>query len=128
MNVPRLLLIASYTVLCVMLGVGIWAALPARWLPVDAIGTALCLGCGAAAASLALGLPLADRLSRAVSWALLGCGAAATSALAWTAAHLAGLYGPVGAGGALLMAAVGALVAPYLLGLPALQLSALRRT
>ena len=40
--------------------------LPARYLPVDVIGTALCLGCGVAAATLSLGLPMADRLSRAV--------------------------------------------------------------
>lgn len=125
---PRLPLVTSYALLSVMLGGGVWFALPARWLPVDVVGTALAVGCAAAATTLARGLPFADRLSRVVSWSLLVCGGATATSLAWTAAHLAGLYGPVGAGGALLLGAVAALVIPYLVGLPALQLSALRRS
>jgi len=128
MSTARLPLIVSYALLSALLAIGIWMALPARWLPVDVIGSALSLGCAAAAVLLAMGAPVAARLSIAVSWALLACGGAATTALAWTAAHLAGLYGPVGAGGALLMGAVAVLVLPYLVGLPALQLSALRRS
>ena len=127
MTARRMLLIASYALPALLLGIGIWMALPARWWPVDLVGTGLAIGCGVAAVALGVGYERAERLCRAVSWALLGCGAATTTALAWTAAHLAGLYGPVGSGGALLMGAVATLIVPYLVGVPMLQLSALRR-
>jgi hypothetical protein len=46
--------------------------------------------------------------------------------LAAAAAQLAGSYGPVGAGGAILLVTIAVLVLPYLVVLPALQLSWLR--
>jgi hypothetical protein len=67
------------------------------------------------------------RLARITSWTTLGCGLALTTALASAVAHLAGSYGPVGAGGAALMFTIALLVLPYLVGLPLLQLAWLRR-
>ena len=52
---------------------------------------------------------------------------AASTLLAVTASHLAGLYGPVGRGGALILAVVGLLVVPYLVLLPVAQLVTLRK-
>ena len=49
------------------------------------------------------------------------------TALAFSIAHLSGQYGPIGKGGAMLMATIAVLVLPYLVGLPVLQLSWLRR-
>ena len=42
--------------------------------------------------------------------------------LALTASWLAGIYGPVGAGGAAIMALVAALALPYLVVLPCVEL------
>ena len=52
-------------------------------------------------------------------------GALLCTALAFTSAHISGLYGPVGMGGALLLGAVALLLVPYLVLVPALQLWAL---
>jgi hypothetical protein len=112
--------------LALFLFVGIWLALPARWWPIDVGGTLL--GCLLAAGGIGL---LKNRrfglvLSTIISWVALVIGMILITALAWTAAHLVGLYGPVGGGGALLLGAVAVLVVPYLVGFPALQLFFLR--
>jgi len=123
----RLLLIFLQFGLGLLLLGGIWIALPARWWPVDTVGSAL-----AAAFTLgSLGLLLRKRWGRLLSliacWLTLLGGMAAVTALCFTAAHLSGLYGPVGAGGALLMVSVAALLLPYLIALPVLQLFLLRK-
>ena len=122
----RLLIFLQGSLALLLLG-GIWIALPARWRPVDIIGT----GLAAAFALGALGLGLQQRWGRLISlaacWLTLLGGMVAVTALFLTAAHLSGLYGPVGAGGALLMVSVAALVLPYLIALPVLQLVLLRK-
>ncbi len=112
--------------LALFLFAGIWLALPARWWPVDILGTLI--GCALAVGGIGLlknwrfGLVL----SKATSWIALIIGMILVTALAWTAAHLVGLYGPVGGGGALLLGAVAVLVVPYLVGVPILQILLLR--
>jgi hypothetical protein len=112
--------------LALFLMVGIWFALPARWWPIDVGGTLL--GCLLAAGGLGLlkNWRVGWVLSAAVNWIALIVGITLVTVLAWTAAHLVGLYGPVGGGGALLLGAVAVLVLPYLVGLPALLLFILR--
>jgi len=105
---------------------GVWVALPARYWLVDAPGTALALVCAASAYGLLTGRAWGPTVARVTSWFTLVLGAALVSTLAIVAAHLAGLYGPVGAGGAVLMGTVAALVVPYLVGFPVLQLVWLR--
>ncbi|MGD8858741.1 MAG: hypothetical protein PVI30_01945 [Myxococcales bacterium] len=112
--------------LAALITLGVWAALPARWLPVDVLGSALAALQAAAAVGLMGGQRWARRLSRVAAWTTLGLGATVVTALSLVVSHLAGLYGPVGAGGALLMGAMAALVLPYLVGVPFLQLRALR--
>jgi hypothetical protein len=106
----------------------IWLALPARFFLVDAGGTALAVGALGAASGLFLHKPWALPLARAVAWVELVTGTLLISALAWSTALLAGSYGPVGSGGALLMGTVALLVMPYLVVLPALQIAWLRDT
>jgi hypothetical protein len=101
---------------------GIWVALPARWWPIDVPGTALALGCLAAAFGLWCGTAWGVRVARVTLWAALAAGCVVCTALIWVVAHLFGLYGPVGAGGALLMGVMAALILPYLVLLPALSL------
>jgi hypothetical protein len=106
---------------------GIWIGLPARWWLVDVAGTVLALACLASAFGLLRARAWGRPLALAVSWATLVIGTATVSALCFALAHLAGAYGPVGAGGAILLGVIAALVLPYLVGLPLLQLSWLRR-
>ena len=112
--------------LALVLLAGIWVALPARWWPVDVVGTLL----GGLLAVAGVGLLTRRRfgtiLSKGLGWITMCIGMLLVTTLAWTSAHLVGLYGPVGGGGALLLGAVAALVVPYLVGLPALQLFVLR--
>jgi hypothetical protein len=105
---------------------GIWLGLPARWWPVDVFGTAL--GAGALSVAVAVHSRRAHALrwTRAVIWAELIAGTLTVTLLCVSIAQLVGSYGPVGGGGALLMATIAALVLPYLVGLPALQLRWLR--
>jgi hypothetical protein len=112
--------------LAVLLTVGIWVALPARYWLVDVVGTALAVfSLGAAVGLLSRarwGVPFA----RTVAVAQLVIGTLCVSALAMSIAQLAGAYGPVGSGGAVLMGTIALLVIPYLVLLPALQLHWLR--
>lgn len=108
---------------------GIWVLLPARYLPVDALFTVIGgLQLASGATLLAGKLPgsRARRFALVAGWATLVAGAGLVTALSFTVAHLMGMYGPVGQGGALLMGTIAALVLPYLVLLPALQLAWLR--
>ena len=124
---PKQLAIAfAQLLLSVLILGGVWLALPARWLWVDVPATVL----GSAALLAALALmgrkAWALRLARGVLWAELLLGTLTASLLAAGAAQLAGSYGPVGAGGALLLITIAFLVLPYLVVFPALQLRWLR--
>lgn len=113
-------------VLALLILAGVWLALPARWAWVDVPGTALGLACALAAAGLLARAPWAVRVARAVLWAQLIAGSLLVCLLGASMAQLAGAYGPVGAGGALLFGVIAALVLPYLVVFPALQLRWLR--
>lgn len=109
-----------------LLIVGIWVALPARWWPVDIVGSLLAMVLAVAAVGLLFNSRWGRLLSIAASWLSLAVGMTTVATLAWTASYLAGLYGPIGAGGALILAAAAALLIPYLIGIPVIQLSLLR--
>jgi hypothetical protein len=118
---------ASQLLLAVLLLGGVWLGLPARWLWIDVPLTALALGCAAASFGLFARTPWAVRLARVVLWSELVVGTLLVSLLALSIAQLAGSYGPVGAGGAALMATIAALILPYLVALPLLLLAAVRK-
>lgn len=110
-------LLASFVVL-----LGVFAGLPSRWLPIDLAGGilgALFLSSGVALLANHRAAPL---LARVAAFAALGVGMLLVLALGVSASWLAGVYGPVGRGGALLLVLVAALIVPYLLLLPAAQL------
>jgi len=112
--------------LSVLILAGVWLALPARWLWVDVPATALGVGALLAALALLKRAAWAVRFARGVLWAELAIGTLTASLLGSAAAQLAGSYGPVGAGGALLLITIAVLVLPYLVVFPALQLRWLR--
>jgi len=108
--------------LAFLLLVGVWVALPVRWMPMDMGMTLLALLLGGAGFGLYRGAEWGERAGRAVAALTLvvGCGLATT--LAFTAAGLVGLYGPVGQGGAIILTVSAFLLLPYLVVFPAAQL------
>lgn len=111
----------------VLMLVLVWVALPARWWPIDALGTMLALLFALAGFGLVRGEPWAEKAGLVAGVVALVSGLGLVTALALTASHLAGLYGPVGQGGALLLIVVALLIVPYLVLLPAAQLFVLAR-
>lgn len=106
---------------------GVWGVLPARWWPVDVGATLLGLLLAASGVGLLAGAPWARRVGLVAGGAALVLGLALVTTLALTASYLSGLYGPVGRGGAVILALVAALALPYLVLFPAAQLVALRK-
>lgn len=107
-------------------GLGVFVALPARWWPVDvaaAVLAALELGAGV---GLLVRATWAERAARAASAVALALGLFLVTVLAVTASWLSGVYGPVGAGGAMILTLVAALSLPYLVVLPVVELVWLR--
>ena len=125
MTLPRrgALVLATIDVLTAVLVLfGVFVALPARWWPVDSVAAALGGVEIAAAIGLFIGAGWGVRLARAAAALALGIGLFAVSTLAVTASWLSGVYGPVGRGGAIVLALTAALAFPYLVGLPIAQL------
>lgn len=129
MAVPTRMRIAATAQLLLgaLLLFAVWKLLPARWAPVDVLGTGLAIGCLFGGGSLLAGARVGPRAARLVSMVTLGLGLVVTTALCVTVGHLVGSYGPVGQGGAVLMVVIALLVLPYLVLLPLLQLSWLRQ-
>jgi hypothetical protein len=113
--------------IALLLIVGIWVALPARWWPLDVTGSLLAGVLAVAGGSLLLGKEWGRRLSIVAGWITLATGMVTVTMLALTLFYLVGLYGPVGKGGALILGAVAVLLLPYLVGLPLIQLILLRK-
>jgi hypothetical protein len=109
-----------------LVAVGVFAGLPARWWPVD-VGGGLLAGLDVAAGvALLVGVRWAPRLVRVSSAVALALGLVTVTLAAVTASWLTGVYGPVGKGGALILALVAALALPYTVALPLAQLVWLR--
>jgi len=105
---------------------GVFVALPSRWWPVDLAAGVLAAVEAAAGVALLSSSSWADRIARAACAVALALGLFTVSVLAVTATWLSGVYGPVGAGGAIVLALVAALVLPYVVVLPVVQLVWLR--
>jgi hypothetical protein len=101
---------------------GVGFALPARWWVVDAGSVVLTALMAASGLALLLRHRHAASLTRLAAAVALLLGLAVFAALALTASWLAGVYGPVGKGGATLFALVALLVLPYVVVLPAVEL------
>jgi len=116
-----------FTTLAALVGVGVFRGLPVRDAWVDTLAAALCGALAVAAAGLLARAKWRERFARAVAWSVLAVGLVTVAALALTASHIAGLYGPVGSGGALIFGLVAALLVPYLIVAPALAVHWLSR-
>ncbi len=105
---------------------GVFVGLPTRWWPVD--GAALVLVAVELGAGIGLlaGTSWAVRTARIAGVMALAMGLFTVTVLALTASWLSGVYGPVGHGGAIVLALVAVLVFPYLVVVPVVQLLWLR--
>ncbi len=106
----------------VVIALGVFRGLPARWAPVDVPAAILVGLLGAAGVLLVVRHQVAIKVARIASFAALVAGLLVVTLLAVSASWLSAVYGPVGRGGALLLALVAALVLPYLVFLPVAQL------
>lgn len=106
---------------------GIWAGLPDRWWPVDVGGTAL----GVLLVLVSFGLFFRKRWAEPAALAIASvtcaAGALLVTAIAVTAGQLAGMYGPVGAGGSAILGTAFLLLVPYLVVFPGAQVYFLLR-
>jgi hypothetical protein len=107
--------------------VGVFVGLPSRWPAVDVPALALVVGHAGSAAGLLSAAPWGRAFARATAAVALAVGVALATTLALTAAWLRGVYGAIGAGGAVVFALVAALVLPYLVVLPAVKVIWLAR-
>jgi hypothetical protein len=106
----------------VVVYVAVFEALPTRYFPIDAAATAVILLLGAAGVGLVAKKSWATLVARVASGVTLALGLALITTLALTVSYLAGIYGPVGRGGALILGLAAALGVPYVIALPAAQL------
>ncbi len=111
-----------------VVGLGVFVALPSRWWPVDSAAVVLTTLQLAGGIGLVARTTWADRAARVASAVALAMGLFVVTVLAVTASWLSGIYGPVGTGGAIILALVAVMVLPYLVVLPAVQLVWLRPT
>jgi hypothetical protein len=105
---------------------GVFVGMPTRWWPVDSAAVALVAIELASGIGLFAGTKWAERVARAAGAVALAMGLFTVTVLALTATWLSGVYGPVGRGGAIVLALVAVLVFPYLVVAPVVQLLWLR--
>lgn len=102
---------------------GVFKLLPTRWWVVDG-GALIVGGLFLASGYTLLGkMPPAEKLTRWAAGIILALGMALVTVLFATAGWISGVYGSVGAGGAVIFGLVGALVFPYVIVLPAAELA-----
>ncbi|MGH7438555.1 MAG: hypothetical protein ACRENE_22945 [Polyangiaceae bacterium] len=118
---------AAHLVTAALVGFGVFGCLPGRWAPVDSVAAVVALLDAAAGVGLLRGASWAERVARAASGVSLAVGLLLVTGLAVTASWLSGVYGPVGAGGAVILALVAALALPYLVAVPCVELVWLAR-
>ena len=109
-----------------LVAIGVFRGLPSRVWAIDGCAAAVIAMLAVSGVGLMLGRAWAPRVARATSIIVLAIGLALVATLALTASYLAGIYGPVGKGGAVILTLVAALGVPYLVVLPASQLLWLR--
>jgi hypothetical protein len=122
----RIVLATANLLTAALIVFGVFVGLPNRWWPVDT--AAIVLGAIEVASGVGLFAETrwAVRVARAAGAVALAMGLFTVTVLALTATWLSGVYGPVGRGGAVVLALVAILVFPYLVVFPVAQLLWLR--
>jgi hypothetical protein len=102
---------------------GVFRLLPTRWWPVDFASAAIALLLGASGVALLRNAAIAERLTRIASAVVLALGLVLFAATAITASWISGVYQQVGSTGAIIFGLVAALLLPYLVVFPAVELA-----
>jgi hypothetical protein len=102
---------------------GVYRFLPTRWWVVDLGAAVIALLLGASGVALLRRSAWAERLTRVAAGIVLILGLALFTAIVTTAGWIGGVYGQVGASGAIIFGLVAALVLPYVVVLPAVELA-----
>jgi hypothetical protein len=103
--------------------VGVFRLLPTRWWLVDGGALVVAGLLGSSGVALLRNAPVAERLTRVAAAVVLGLGLLLFGAIAVTASWISGVYQQVGATGAIIFGLVAALVLPYVVVLPAVELA-----
>ena len=103
--------------------IGVFRLLPTRWWLVDGGAAILSLLLASSGIALLRSSSMAERLTRVAASVVLVLGLALFAALALTASWISGVYAQVGATGAIVFGLVAALVLPYLVVFPAVELA-----
>lgn len=114
-------------VTALLLYIGVFEGLPARYWLVDSAAALVVLLFAASGVGLLAQTRWAARAALASSVVSLVLGLALVATLALTASYLSGVYGPVGRGGSLILGLIAAMALPYLVVLPLAQLSFVTR-
>jgi hypothetical protein len=109
-------------VAALVVGLGVFAGLPARWWVVDLPAAVVMVLLAAGGVGLVMRFGWGEAVARVASFVTLALGLALVTTLVVAASYLSGIYGPVGRGGALILVLVSALALPYLVALPIFQL------
>ncbi len=102
---------------------GVFRLLPTRWWLVDAGALTIITLLGASGFMLLRRHPMRERVTRVAATIVLVLGLALFAAIAITASWISGVYQQVGASGAIIFGLVAALVLPYLVVFPAVELA-----
>jgi len=102
---------------------GVFRFLPTRWWVVDIGAVVVGLLLAASGIALLAKAAIAESLTRYAAALVLVIGLALFTALVATAGWIGGVYGQVGASGAIIFGLVSALVLPYVVVLPAVELA-----
>lgn len=102
---------------------GVFRFLPTRWWVVDVGAVIVGLLLGSSGVALLAKAPVAEKLTRIASGLVLAIGLLLFTAIVGTAGWIGGVYGQVGASGAIIFGLVAALVLPYVVVLPAVELA-----
>jgi hypothetical protein len=106
-----------------LVALGVFVGLPGRWWPVDVGAAAIVALELASGIGLLRGTGWATLATRVAGGVALALGLLVVTLLAVTASWLSGVYGPVGKGGAIVLALVAALALPYVVVLPVVELA-----
>lgn len=109
--------------IAIFVAIGVFRLLPTRWWVVDTGAVVVSLMLASSGLALLLKASIAERLTRAAAAIVLVLGLALFTAIVTTAGWISGVYGQVGASGAIIFGLVGALVLPYVVVLPAVELA-----
>src|SRR5262249_11884333 len=103
--------------------VGVFRLLPTRWWLVDGGALVVAALLGASGVALLARHRFAEPLTRVAAAVVLVIGLALFAAIALTASWISGVYSQVGKSGAIIFGLVAALVLPYVVVLPAVELA-----